>query len=179
MTAGVACASNREGAKASQDVVLTCAGFTSGDTATIYWDQPREAAKLGTAEVDEKGTLTFTFLALEVPAGRYTIFIQSQKTSLIATVPFEIRPGIFIVPKSGDPGDVISADLTGFQPSEAVEISWYDTATTTRVLRRITVGEDGSATTTFRAPSSSVGEHTLQATGLAGGKASATFELKS
>jgi hypothetical protein len=176
---GVACASDREVARAGQEIIVTCAGFEPNEVVEIYWDQPLASSKLGTEISDENGSVALVINALEVPSRRYILIVRSVTTRLTATTPIEMRPGLFLVPRSGDPGDVISADLTGFQPGEAVTILWFDDATTSRVVRQITVGEDGSWTTTFRAPTSAPGEHMLEANGISGGKATANFEIES
>ncbi len=175
---GVACATDRDVARAGQDVVVICAGFEPNEEVEVYWDQPLESAQQDSGSTDAGGSAEFVFPALEVPSRRYIIIVRSVKTRQTATTPIEIRPGLFLVPRSGDPGDVISADLTGFQPGEAVTIVWFDDDTTTKVLRQITVGEDGSWTTTFRAPTSATGMHVIEATGLGGGKATANYEIE-
>jgi hypothetical protein len=58
-------------------------------------------------------------------------------------------------------------------------LNWYVDGVETRVLRVVTVGEDGSLTTTFRAPSSPAGAHAITAVGISGTKAEAQFEIES
>jgi uncharacterized protein YkwD len=176
--AGIFCMANRESAKASQEVKLTCLGFTPDEEVILYWNEPREANKLDSFTAGKEGAGAFSFLAPETPTGRYTLIIQGVTTLTTASVPLQIIPGLLVSPRSGDPGDVVTADLTGFKSGESVTLTWYENATTPRVLRTVAVGEDGSITTTFRASSSPKGQHTVQAVGFSGTKATATFEIK-
>jgi uncharacterized protein YkwD len=176
---GAHCSSSRASAKAGQDVVLTCTGFNPGEVVNVYFQQTTESARLGSFTAGSTGAGSLTFLAPEIPAGTFVVIARGASSFLLATTPLELHPAIFLTPKEGDPGDVISADLTGFQAGEAVTITWYDTTTSVRLLRRVTVGEDGSLTTTFRAPGSTAGIHTIEAVGLNSASATATFDLKS
>lgn len=175
---GAVCMSSRETTTAGQDVVITCSGFAPNETVDIFFGQTRESDRIGSFIADANGAGAATFLAPEIPGGIFVIIARGQTTAFEASAPIELKPAIYVTPKSGDPGDVITADLTGFQANEAVTITWYDTATSVRLLRRVTVGEDGSLTTTFRAPGSAPGEHTVEAVGLNGASATTTFEIK-
>lgn len=175
---GPTCDANRDGAKAAQEVIVTCINFPAGEEIVLYWDEPRASAKIDSFTADDDGTGEVTFLAPETPSGRYLLILRSTETRVTDTVGLEVRPGLFVVPKSGDAGDVVTADLTGFQPGEAVVVVWYDDEETTRSLRSVTVGEDGSATITFRAPRADAGEHTIEATGITGARATTTFEIE-
>lgn len=172
-----ACASDRDAARAAQEVVMSCAGFKPDEEVDLFFDNLRPSALLETVAADDEGQIEYTFLVPEMPASRVRLIARSVDTGLTATVGLDIRPGILISPRSGDPGDVIGADLTGFQPGETVTIFWNDESLTSREVRQVNVGEDGSATTTFRAPASTAGSHTIEAVGLAGGKASASFTI--
>jgi uncharacterized protein YkwD len=173
-----ACASSRDTARASLEVIITCAGFDAGEEIELYFDQARASSLLASIEADATGTVEYTFLVPEIPADRFLIIAKSIETGLTATVGLDIRPGLLISPRSGDPGDVIGADLTGFQPGETVTIFWNDESLTSREVRRVDVGEDGSVTTTFRAPGSTSGSHTIEAIGVGGGSATATFVIE-
>jgi hypothetical protein len=175
---GPRCTSSRDNAKAGQEVILTCAGFEPEEELILYWSESRESTKIDNVVVDEDGAGELTFLAPETPAGRYLMIVQSSVTRTTATVPIDINQALYIVPKSGDPGDVVNADLSGFEPGESVTLTWYENETNPRPLRVVTVGEDGSLTTTFRAPASSEGAHTITAVGAGGLKASAIFEIE-
>jgi hypothetical protein len=160
-------------------VVITCAGFAPGEVVDIFFDRTRPSDRVGTFTADASGAGTVTFLAPEIPSGMFAVIARGQSSALSISVPLEIRPAIYVTPKSGDPGDVITADLTGFQGNDTVTISWFDTATSVRLLRQVAAGEDGSLTTTFRAPGSTPGTHTIAATGLDGASATTTFDIKS
>lgn len=175
---GPFCDADRDGAKAAQEVVVTCANFPADEEVVLYWDDPRESAEIERFSTDEDGNGEVTFLAPETPSGRYLLIARSIESRVTDTVPFVIRPGLFVVPKSGDAGDVVSADLTGFQPGEAVTVTWYDDEDSTRVLRMVTVGEDGSTTLTFRAPRADAGTYTIEASGITGTRATVTFEIE-
>jgi hypothetical protein len=175
---GPTCDANRNGAKAAQEVVVSCVNFPAGEEVALYWDEPRESAEVDRFTIGDDGAGEITFLAPEVPSGRYLLILRSTETHVTDTVSLEIRPGLFIVPRSGDAGDVVTADLTGFKPGEAVTVVWYDDETTTRNLRSVTVGEDGSVTMTFRAPRADAGEYTIEATGITGTRATATFAIE-
>ncbi len=172
-----ACASDRDAARAAQEMIMSCAGFEPNEEVDLFFDNLRPTALLETITADGEGQIEYTFLVPEMPASRVRLIARSVDTGLTATVGLDIRPGILISPRSGDPGDVIGADLTGFQPGEVVTIFWNDESLTSREVRQVNVGEDGSATTTFRAPASTAGSHTIEAVGLAGGKASASFTI--
>jgi hypothetical protein len=176
---GPTCDADRDGAKAGQEVVVTCVNFPADEEIVLYWDEPRSSAEIDRFTAEEDGTGKVTFLAPETPGGRYLLILRSAEMRVTDTVPFVIRAGLFVVPRSGDAGDVISADLTGFQPGEAVTVTWFDDEDSTRVLRSMTVGEDGSTTLTFRAPRADAGAYTIEATGITGTRATATFEIES
>jgi hypothetical protein len=175
---GATCSSDRENARAADRVVVSCTGFQAGEELALYWDQSREENLFTSGEAADDGTAELSLLAPETPAGPYVVIVRGDETLSTATVTLEIRPGLFVLPESGDPGDVITADLTGFQPGEAVTLNWYVDDTETRVLRVVTVGEDGSLTTTFRAPASPAGPHAVSAVGISGGRADATFTIE-
>jgi len=175
---GAACSADRENARAADRVVIRCTGFQTGEELALYWDQPREENLFTSGKAADDDTGELAFLAPETPAGPYVVIVRGEATLSTASVTLEIRPGLFVLPESGDPGDVITADLTGFQPGEAVTLNWYVDETETRVLRVVSVGEDGSLTTTFRAPASPAGPHAVSAVGIRGGRADATFAIE-
>lgn len=157
--------------------MVTCAGFQAVETVDLYWAAIRPAAIVATFTADGSGKGMASFLAPEIPSGDYAIIIRGKTSERAVTVPLEIRAAIFLTPREGDPGDVIDADLTGFQPGETVSIVFIESETSSRVLRRVTAGEDGSLTTTFRAPTAAPGEYEIEATGPSGATSRATFEV--
>lgn len=176
---GVECTPSRDAAKAGQEVKLECTGFTPDEEVTAYWNEQRESTIVGRASADNRGKVEITFPAPEIPTGHYAVLVAGSERETTHSIPFRILPALYVVPTSGDPGDVITADLTGFQPGEEVTLTWHGDRQTTRELRVVTVGEDGSLTTTFRAPADSAGQHTVTATGVSGLKASDQFEIES
>jgi hypothetical protein len=158
-------------------VVVTCAGFQAAETVDVYWNQLRDSAIVAAFSADGSGKGMASFLAPEIPSGDYAIIIRGRTSARALTVPLEIRAAIFLTPREGDPGDVIDADLTGFQPGETVSIVFVEAEDVSRVLRRVTAGEDGSVTTTFRAPTADTGSYDIEASGQSGATASASFEV--
>jgi uncharacterized protein YkwD len=170
----LSCAASQVTARAGQEIVVACAGFGGGEQVELAWyDRPPEAA-----QATSTGGVRFTVAGLEAPAGSYRIFVHGADDARSFSLPVEMRPGVLLTPRTGDPGDAVSADLTGYQPGEAISLLWYDDATTSLEVRAVIAGEDGSVTTTFRAPAAGAGEHKIEAIGSDGTKASASFEIQ-
>lgn len=176
--AKVSCTANVTSVRAADRVKVACAGFDPSEGLALYWDQPRDENLFTRGDADADGAGELSFLVPEAPAGPYVVIVRGDETRATATLTLEVRPGLFLLPETGDPGDVVTADLTGFQPGEAVTLNWNVDDTETRVLRVVTVGEDGSLTTTFRAPASPAGPHEVSAVGISGGRAAATFAIE-
>ncbi|MEA3442030.1 MAG: Ig-like domain-containing protein [Chloroflexota bacterium] len=127
-------------------------------------------------EADENGNWETSF---EVPAstkGNHKIDAYGSSTSAttISDKEFTVSPKVTLTPTSGDVGTSLSGSGTGFAGSKSVTVKYDATQVATA-----TSNSKGSFSTSFSAPKSKHGEHTVTVTDASGNTASMKFVMES
>jgi subtilisin len=116
-------------------------------------------------------------IAVTVPAlaGGERLLSARVGTSF-AVVPFTIKPGVWLTPKSGFVGVEVKVVLRGYRALEPVSILWKNGARTSQVATA-TATSSGNATAYFKIPSAFGGAHAVTGSGAGGSTAAATFTV--
>jgi predicted outer membrane repeat protein len=108
-------------------------GFSSLETVNITYDYSGTNPKqVGTAQADDAGNFNNNNNPFFVPnppsllAGIYTVAIIGVASGHVVTASFFQTPLLTLGEYAGLPGDVVSFQVSGYQPSETVNI-YYDT----------------------------------------------------
>jgi len=147
---------------------LTVSGqlFDAGKYVDIYYD--------GTL-VDEgnktniSGDFTITFTVPESCRGDHQVLAEVG-ADIIGTVEretyFYVKPGLTVSPEKGPAGTTVTVKGQGFAKNEAgIELMYYLNDTYKTVERNIIANARGSWETSFQIPTSTRGEHKLDAKG--------------
>src|SRR5215211_3610770 len=121
---------------------VTVAGFPANVTVSIKFDDT-VMTKL-TSSSTGGGTTYF-----KVPAGpKGPHIVKAVAGSISAKTTFTMIPRIRLSPVSGWIGSSLGISLRGYTSGEKVEIRWYGTETTYKVLKSVTMSSTGSGNTT-------------------------------
>jgi hypothetical protein len=143
----------------SQGIVgstVTISDLTAYQTYLVQWD----GVTYESGTVSSTGIVTFT--VPEKVGGTHTVAIQNPSGTQILTSSFTVLPSISISSDNGTVGTSISVTGKGFAASEASIKVIYDSSD---VKTGITADSNGSWSTSFTAPASHAGTHTIDASG--------------
>lgn len=147
---------------------VTGSGFVPGETVTITLTSPDGTEVLGTvtAVANDDGTITATLPTTGLPAGPYTV-TATAPSGVTDSVPVALTdPSITVTDPSVPAGGTVPVDGTGFTPGEAVTVTVTNAAGTTIAETTVTVGPDGTFSTTVDIPATTqAGDYTVTALG--------------
>jgi hypothetical protein len=138
------------------DSTVTISGLTASTTYLILWDSTNY--KSGT--VPSTGIVTFT--VPETYGGSHTVNVQNPKGTQVLSSSFTVLPSISISPHSGTVGESITVTGAGFADEEAKIRILYDDSS---IVTGIKADSYGSWSSSFDAPASEGGVHTIDAYG--------------
>jgi hypothetical protein len=160
-------------------VTVTLRGFAAGEALALRWyDAATTATDVASAVASTKGSALATFVVPEATIGGHTVEAAGSAGNL-DTATFTVTPNLGLSATSGTVGTSLTVTLTGYGPSEAIAIGWYDTTSASTTVTTATASPLGSATATFAVPDATYGSHRVEGAGQAsGGKASAYVSVK-
>jgi hypothetical protein len=135
---------------------VTVSGLTEGNSYNIKWDG--DSYKQG---VVGNGGSVF-FIVPESYGGQHVVTVESPNGTSVFTGNYIIVPYIAVDPNSGQSGTTINVTGRGFGVSEKNVAVTYDG---TAVVTGMSASDKGSWSTSFAAPSSSRGNHAIDASG--------------
>ena len=158
--------------KVGTSVTANVSGYAAGETVTINWfNTPSSSSSVGSATASASGTAAITFTVPAAAAGGHDVRASGPTSGTSSTTPYTVSAKLTLTPTSGVAGSTVTADLSGYGASESVTIRWYSTTTSSIVVKTVTVGATGSATTTFAVPASqTAGAHKVEGTGVTTGQ---------
>ncbi|MFH0774453.1 MAG: hypothetical protein V2A53_03010 [bacterium] len=121
-------------------------GLASGENLLIgFGDKP----DYSTFTVGEDGSFVTGFPVDTQPGGLKIITIKSTLSRIFQTIPFEIRPNIYLVsPKEAAPGNIILAKGNGFKKNEKIRVDFG----ITEGIQWVNADDSGSFEIEFCAP---------------------------
>ena len=149
--------------------------FAPDSDVTLRWD---DGTELGTGRTDEEGNATITFRTPSTPYGSYTITAEDS-SGLTGRTQLAVIPSILTTSESVVAGADLEVNLAGFTAGNEVEIRLTSTDRSVfAVIGSVTIGADGSATTTVTIPAATQpGEHVLVALPITGERRSASDRI--
>lgn len=134
--------------------------FIAGKLVDIYYDGSLAA----TGRASSKGDLT---IMITIPVGcqrNYQVLAVAGYTEVDTY--FTLKPGLTVSPDNGPPGTTVAVKGQGFASNEGdIELLYYLDGSYETVDSRIAADAKGSWEATFEIPSSTRGEHRLDAEG--------------
>jgi hypothetical protein len=153
-------------------LAVTCTGFKPDEYVTLTWDGSDIAKKRASGG----GTATISFAIPRGVTGRHLVKATGDLGTVVPSRGFRITPSLALSPTGGVNGQKISATLRGFAAGEVITLRFRTAPGSSRtVARNIVASSTGTASATFVVPTGSVGSYTIEASGSAGGFASAKF----
>ena len=139
-------------------VSITGSGFTANAAFTTYFAYGTSyQVSVDSGTVSSSGTLSSSFNVPSVPAGTYTIRVQTS--TAIDTVAFGVIPAINLNVSSVVVGNQVTITGTGFRSNRTVTIRFDNSQVAT-----ISTNNAGRFTTSFATPETPTGIHTITAT---------------
>ena len=134
--------------------------FAADALVDIYYDGTRVA----TGRSNEEGDLTVTFTVPEGYKGDHEVRAGALDDTAVTF--FTVKPGLTVSPEKGLVGTTVTVKGKGFAYNEeGIELRYYLNGNYEVVEDDITADEDGSWKTSFPIPSSTMGEHKIDAQG--------------
>ncbi len=137
-------------------VTITGKGFRSSATVTIRFNGVAVATQPSTITTDSTGSFSAVFTVPSVIAGSYIIEANDSVNSVLKT--FSVSSVVEVTPVSGSVGTNLQIRGRGFTPSSGVVISYDNQGIST-----VTTDIFGAFVTSFSAPVSHAGAHTISA----------------
>jgi hypothetical protein len=131
----------------------------------IYYDDDRIIEGFQT---DANGEFTVTFAVPEGCTGYYWVSAEvgSEGGFDRADKQFAVKPGLTVSPDKGPAGSTVTVQGRGFAKNEqGIELMYYPNGSYETIERTITANADGSWERTLQIPSSTRGEHKIDAEG--------------
>ena len=151
---------------------VACTGFRPDEYITLTWDGSDIAKKRASGG----GKATISFAIPRGVTGRHLVKAAGDLGTVVPSRGFRIIPSLTLSPSGGVIGQKISATIRGFAAGEVITLRFRTAPGSSRtVARNIVASSTGTASATFVVPSGSVGSYTIEASGSAGGFASAKF----
>ena len=135
---------------------ITLSGLSDGIAYDIKWDD--NSIKQGTAG----STGNVSFFVPESYGGEHTVKLEQPSGSQVFSGTYTVLPYIAIDPSFGSTGTTITVAGRGFGVSEKNVAITYDGI---NVISGITADSNGSWSTSFAAPASARGSHSIDASG--------------
>jgi hypothetical protein len=135
-------------------------GFTEDTLVDIYYDGVRVA----TDRTDGNGEFTIVITIPEDCSGPYRVLADLAYTT--SDRYFVVRPGLTVSPEKGPLGTNVTVKGQGFAKNEeAIELMYYFNDSYETIESNIIANARGSWETSFQIPTSTRGEHKLDAQG--------------
>jgi hypothetical protein len=142
------------------EVIVYGYDFAEGVLVDIYYD----GNLIATDRTSSEGDFTVMITIPEGCQGHHQVFVQGKYASVDTY--FTVKPGLTISPETGSVGTNVTVKGLGFAKNEeGIELMYYLNDSYETVERNIIANAQGSWETTFRIPSSTRGEHKLDAQG--------------
>jgi len=134
--------------------------FTEDTLVDIYYD----GVLVATDRTDSEGEFTIIITIPEDSSGPYRVLANLAYTT--ADRYFVVRPGLTVSPEKGPLGTNVTVKGQGFAKNEeAIELMYYLNGSYKTIESNIMADARGSWGTSFQIPSSTRGEHKLDAQG--------------
>jgi len=145
--------------------VTVCGHDFHEDTLVdIYYDGTSGDDRVATDRTDDDGDFTTTFTVPEGCKGPYRVLADVGYVTVNAY--FTVKPGLTISPEKGPANTNITVKGRGFAKKEGgIELRYYLNGSYETVKNNIIANAKGSWETSFQIPSSTRGEHKLDAQG--------------
>ena len=148
------------------EVTVTGTGFGRRSDVTIFFDNAGMTVS-GDNDTDRDGSFTATFSVPALSPGTYDVEAEDEDDNT-DDVEFTIAASINITPTVGSVGTELSVTGTGFSGTVTIK---YDGVGITTIA-----AASGAFSATFSVPASTLGDHTVTASG-GTGEANATFTI--
>jgi hypothetical protein len=135
--------------------------FSEGVLVDIYYDGDPIATDIRTSS---RGDFTIFFTIPECGKGHYQVLAAGKYASIDTY--FTVKPGLTVTPDDGPVGTTVAVKGMGFAKNEeGIELRYYFNDNYETIERNIVANAKGSWETSFQIPSSTRGEHDLDAEG--------------
>jgi len=142
------------------EVTVSGRDFAENTLVDIYYD----GTIITTDRTDSSGDFTLRFTITEDCRGPYEVFADVGYTS--ADAYFIVMPGLTVSPEEGSVGTTVTVEGRGFARNEEdIALMYYLNGSYKTMESNIVANAKGSWETSFQIPSSSRGEHKLDAEG--------------
>lgn len=142
------------------DVRVTGNDFTARTLVDIYYD----GELVATGRTSSSGDFTILLTIPEGCRGDYQVVADFGHTE--ADTYFTVKPGVTVSPDNGSPGTTVAVKGQGFASNEGgIELLYYLDGSYETVDSDIMANAKGSWETSFQIPTSTRGEHRLDAQG--------------
>ncbi len=142
--------------KPGSTVIVSGLGFAPDSSYQIFFASGTPYIQTKSGAVANTGFFSDFFIVPKCPKGDYDIWAQTSAE--FATNVFKVIPGITLNALSASVGQQVTVNGSGFVPGTNVTVI-FDTT----VVGIVSTDADGSFTTTFTVPPSSLGSHTIKA----------------
>lgn len=154
-------------------VRVTLKGWGVSENVTLNWHDGDTVTPLlaGPVTVSARGLAQVNVVVPETYNGAHFISATGEgATPTTKQSTFNVAASLSLSPATGPAGTTVTVTLKGFGQTttgagESVQLRFFTTASSTSFLKNVTVGANGSATTTVVIPASSVANHKIQGTG--------------
>lgn len=139
--------------KVGDAIPYDLSGFPVNSSVAITWKRPGgSTVALTPATTDGSGSATGSLIVPETNAGPGNSVIFTSG-SIVRTTTFDVDPALTVTPAIAAPGESITASIHGFPKKAAVQITFIDGQTYTRVLLgTLTASNIGSGSGAFPIP---------------------------
>jgi hypothetical protein len=138
--------------------------FREDTLVDIYYGGTGEDDRVATNRTDDDGDFTITFTVPEGCTGYYQVLADVGYDTVDAY--FSVKPGLRVSPEKGPVFTTVTVEGRGFAKNEdGIELMYYLNGDYKTIDRRIKADASGSWETNFQIPSSTSGEHKLDAQG--------------
>lgn len=134
--------------------------FTGGVLVDIYYD----GNPIATERTSSSGDFTIFFTVPEGGKGHYQMLAAGKYASVDTY--FAVKPGLTLSPEKGPVGTTVTVKGQGFaKDEEGIELMYYRNDSYETIERNIVANAKGSWQRSFQIPSSTRGEHKIDALG--------------
>jgi hypothetical protein len=154
-----------ESAAPGTEVTVYGHGFDAGRPIDLYYDEVLVSE--GT-ETDSGGEFYITFVVPEDCTGHYWVLarVGSSLGIVEADRQFAVKPGLTVSPEKGPIGTNVTVNGWGFtQNEQGIELQYYANGGYETIETNIKANARGSWERSFQVPSSTRGEHKIDAQG--------------
>jgi outer membrane protein assembly factor BamB len=134
---------------------VTGSNYTPLESVNIYWNYTGPGTGILETSItsDNTGSFSVSFRLPRTPSGNYTVGGVGQTSGSVATAPFQLFPGLTILPVAGGAGSSMTISGNAFGAAETVNIYWnYTGQGTGTLLTTATSDSNGSFTVKTTVP---------------------------